>query len=252
MALGDQMGPPFHEDKIMPLNRPFDMDTLAALLGHRFADSSLLQNALIHPSLSGSKGHKRSETSPYERLEFLGDRVLGLVIAHWLYQLYPDEDEGSLAKRHASLVNRDALKKVAEQSDLDSHLRLVRGEKAPASRKNLAALSDAMEGILGALYLDGGLAVAERFIKKQWEEDVTALNVPADPKTALQEYAQGKGLPLPVYKVMERSGPAHAPKFKIQVSIAGFEPVIAEGGAKREAEKEAAKGLLEEIHKNER
>jgi len=231
----------------MPHRKPIDFSALAEKLGHVFRDPTLLHDALTHPSLSGTKS--RSALSPYERLEFLGDRVLGLVIAHWLYQLYPQADEGEMAKRHASLVNRDALKDIAHEIRLESHLRLAGGEETNAPRKNLAALSDAMEGIIGALYLDGGLDVADHFIKRYWEKTIKAESTPADPKTALQEYAQGKALPLPVYKVVERSGPPHAPKFTISVQVTGFPPVTADGGSKREAEKAAAQSLLAEIKK---
>lgn len=231
----------------MPLRKPIDYEALAEKLGHVFRDPTLLQDALTHPSLTGTK--TRSSFSSYERLEFLGDRVLGLVVAHWLYEIYPQAAEGELAKRHAALVNRDALKEIALAIHLDTHLRLARGEEKNAPRKNLAALSDAMEGIIGALYLDGGLDIARDFIKRYWAPHIRAEATPADPKTTLQEYAQGKGLPLPVYKVIERSGPPHAPCFKIAVEVRGYQAIIAEGGSKREAEKAAAQGLLAEITK---
>lgn len=214
-------------------------------IGHTFAESSLLQEALTHPSLAGFRQRKKNSTTPYERLEFLGDRVLGLVIAEWLYKLFPDSSEGDLAKRHASLVNRDALRGIALEIGLEKHLRLARSEEAGAARKNQATLSDAMEALIGAMYLDGGLEVARRFIKRYWVQAEQAEAAPADPKTALQEWAQGKGLPLPVYKVVERSGPAHAPKFVIAVSVHGYEPATGEGPSKRLAEKAAAQVLLQ-------
>ncbi len=214
---------------------------LAERIGHVFARPSLLRDALTHPSLAGKKS-----LSPYERLEFLGDRVLGLVIAEWLYALYPDAKEGELAKRHAALVNRDALKEVAEKIGLEEALSLAHGEAAGAGRKNLAALSDAMEAVIGALYLDGGLEAASRFIRAFWDSSIRE-NAPDDPKTALQEWAQGRGLPLPTYKIAERTGPAHAPHFRVEVSVKGLPSVQGEGDSKREAEKEAARILLKEI-----
>ncbi|NTU77110.1 MAG: ribonuclease III [Alphaproteobacteria bacterium] len=220
---------------------------LTARLGHEFAKADLLQDALTHPSLAGQKPRKKGRTTPYERLEFLGDRVLGLVIADWLYQLFPDSNEGDLAKRHAALVNRDALRAIALEIGLEKHVRLARGEDASAARKNLATLSDAMEALIGALYLDGGIEVARAFIQRYWRQATAVEEAPADPKTALQEWAQGRGLPLPVYKVLERSGPAHAPKFIIQVSVKDFEPMQAEGPSKRLAEKAAAQLLLEQV-----
>jgi ribonuclease III len=216
-------------------------------LGHEFAKPALLQEALTHPSLAGFRQRKKNSTTPYERLEFLGDRVLGLVIAEWLYKLFPDASEGELAKRHASLVNRDALREIALEIGLERHLHLARGEEASATRKNQATLSDAMEALIGALYLDAGLETARRFIQRYWKQATQTEAAPADPKTALQEWAQGQGLPLPVYKVMERSGPAHAPKFVIEVTVKGFAPAIGEGPSKRQAEKTAAQVLLQQV-----
>ena len=245
------LGPPFYEDKIMHRLKEMDLSGLMEKLGHHFAKPALLQEALTHPSLSGSKANRvKGHVSAYERLEFLGDRVLGLVIAHWLYGLYPQAKEGELAKRHAALVSRDALTKVADSFGLGAYLLLAHGEDAHAPRKNLAALSDAMEGLIGALYLDGGLSVAEAFIKKYWQEDIDVASAPADSKTALQEYAQAHGLPLPVYKVVEHSGPSHAPCFVIEGRLSGFDPVRAEGGSKRETEKKVAAAMLEGIKNN--
>jgi len=218
---------------------------LTARIGHEFAKQELLLEALTHPSLAGYRSRKKNKSTPYERLEFLGDRVLGLIIAEWLYELFPEADEGELAKRHASLVNRDALKKIALEIALDKHLRLARGENVGAAHKNIATLSDAMEALIGALYLDDGLKAARGFIQKYWREATLAESAPADPKTALQEWAQGQGLPLPAYKVVERFGPAHAPKFVIEVNVKGFPPAQAEGSSKRLAEKAAAKALLQ-------
>lgn len=251
MAVIRALGPLIYEDIVMPQRKPIDFATLAQKLGHVFSDPALLQDALTHPSLPTAKSsHRTTRTSPYERLEFLGDRVLGLVIAHWLYNLFPDAPEGELAKRHAHLVNRDTLKEIALALHLDEHLRLARGENANAARKNLAVLSDAMEGVIGALYLDAGQDVAESFIKRYWKDWIVGeVAPPDDPKTALQEYAQSKALPLPQYSIIERTGPSHAPKFLIQVAVKGFDPVIAEGGSKREAEKKAAALLLQGISK---
>jgi len=218
---------------------------LAEKLGHEFENPALLQEALTHPSLSGRKQQRvKSGASPYERLEFLGDRVLGLVIAEWLYRLFPAASEGELAKRHASLVNRNTLHDIALEIGLEKHLRLARSEEAGAAKKTQATLSDAMEAVIGALYLDGGIETARNFIRRYWKRAEQTEAAPADPKTALQEWAQGQGLPLPVYKVKERSGPAHAPKFVIEVSVEGFAPAAGEGPSKRLAEKAAARELL--------
>ncbi|MDD2324825.1 MAG: ribonuclease III [Alphaproteobacteria bacterium] len=244
--------PSFHEDKIaMHRLKDLDLTGLMEKLGHAFAHPDLLRDALVHPSLSGGRtGRGKGQASPYERLEFLGDRVLGLTIAHWLFDLYPKAKEGELAKRHAALVSREALATVAERIGLADYILLAEGNDQNAPRKNLAASSDAMEGVIGALYLDGGLEVARALIQKYWAQDIDVAATPADPKTALQEYAQGKGLPLPVYKVVEHTGPSHAPCFLIEGQVKGLVPVRAEGGSKREAEKKVACALLEEITRN--
>jgi len=223
-----------------------DTAGLVENLGHKFKTPGLLDDALTHPSLAGF-GRRKKGAMPYERLEFLGDRVLGLVIAEWLYEKYPDAKEGDLAKRHAALVNREALRAVAKEIGLGDYLRLARGEEAGGGRKNLATLPDAMEAVIGALYLDGGMKAAQSFIHRYWQKDIALPEAPADPKTVLQEWAQGQGLPLPQYKVVEHSGPAHAPKFVIEVSVKGHPTATAEGDSKRAAQKAAAAFLLKQL-----
>ncbi|MDD3371160.1 MAG: ribonuclease III [Alphaproteobacteria bacterium] len=220
---------------------------LAEKLGHEFATPRLLEDALTHPSLSGGRARKKG--APYERLEFLGDRVLGLAIAEWLYETFPNAAEGEMAKRHAALVNRDALRAVAVDIGLAKFVRLAKGEDAQASRKNLATLPDAMEAVIGALYLDGGFPAARTFIHKYWQQDIAVPETPADPKTTLQEWAQGQSLPLPTYRVIENTGPAHAPRFVVEVSVKGCPPTQAEGNSKRDAQKAAAAKLLETVLK---
>ena len=175
--------------------------------------------------------------------------MLGLVNAAWLYERFPDANEGEMAKRHAALVNREALRAVAVEIGLGRFLHLARGEEAGGLRKNIATLPDAMEAVIGAMYLDGGYPAAEHFMRRYWEKDLEIAEAPADPKTLLQEWAQGQGLPLPQYKVVEHSGPAHAPKFIIEASVKGHPPAAAEGNSKRAAQKEAAKALLALIKK---
>jgi ribonuclease-3 len=245
--MGDPLASPVPVRRMTAGRKAADAGGLIARLEHQFARPELLQDALTHPSLAGFRARKRSGTTPYERLEFLGDRVLGLVVASWLYEKFPDASEGELAKRHAALVNRDALRAVAEEIGLGQYLQLARGEDASGPRKNLATLPDAMEAVIGALYLDGGLDPAARFIHRYWQKDIAIPEAPADPKTVLQEWAQGQGLPLPQYKVVERSGPAHAPKFVIEVTVKGYTPASAEGDSKRAAEKAAAKLLMEQV-----
>jgi ribonuclease-3 len=244
------MAPSVHEDYLMVALRPIrDKAELAERLGYKFAKPELLEQALTHPSLSGSAALRKKGGGDYERLEFLGDRVLGLVIAEWLYEKYPTAREGELAKRHAALVNRDALRLVAEEIGLGPYLRLAGGEKPGSARKNLATMPDAMEAVIGALYCDGGLKAAGDFIHRFWQKDIAIEEAPEDPKTMLQEWAQGQGLPLPQYKVIENTGPAHAPKFIIEASVKGHPPAVAEGNSKRAAEKTAAAQLLQQVQK---
>jgi ribonuclease-3 len=254
MAFCDPLGPVVQENRLMSQKDSasfrFIPDAqivdLEQALGHVFQDTGLLRQALTHPSLGGVKNQRHGLSSPYERLEFLGDRVLGLVMAEGLYRLFPDAKEGELAKRHAALVNRDALRVVARALSLTRYLRLAHGEVPEVAHKNMAVLADAMEAVIGALYLDAGLEVARAFIQTHWDDMVhEAVSPPVDPKTALQEWAQGRGLPLPVYTVLSHAGPAHAPVFQLQVSVRGFAPVTAEGPSKRLAEKKAAAALLE-------
>ena len=228
----------------MATRKPGGEAELAQKLGHRFKTPQLLTDALTHPSIAG--GRKKGGT-PYERLEFLGDRVLGLVIASWLYDKFPVESEGNLAKRHAALVNAEALRVIAGEISLAQHVCLAKGEEAEAPRKNRATLPDAMEAVIGALYLDGGIDAAAQFIHRYWQKDVAVEAAPADPKTALQEWAQGQGLPLPAYKIVAKSGPAHAPLFTIEATVKGHNPVSAEGQSRRDAEKAAAALLLQRV-----
>jgi ribonuclease III len=227
-----------------------EQTALTERLGHVFATPALLQGALTHPSCSS--GVRRKPTAgdlagtAYERLEFLGDRVLGLVIAGWLYQTFPQDKEGDLAKRHAALVNRVTLKKIALSMELPRFLRVAKGEQA-ATQRSQTVLSDALEALIGALYLDGGLAVAQACIMRHWQEPLalqTQAEQLADPKTILQEWAQGKGLPLPTYTIISREGPPHAPRFVIEVTVQGQPPTQAAGDSKRAAEKVAASHLL--------
>jgi ribonuclease-3 len=231
-----------------------DLADLAAALGHSFRRPELLSDAVTHPSLSGmERAGKRGSRTPtpglaYERLEFLGDRVLGLVIANWLLEHYPAEREGALARRLASLVRWETLSDVAATLQLGRYLRLSTGEDESGGRNNGAILADSCEAVIGALYLDGGLPVAEKFIRSRWADliDRTA-SPPQDVKTALQEWAQGRGKPLPVYETLGQTGPDHSPKFEVRVHLEGHESVTAEGASKRAAEKAAASAMLRRV-----
>lgn len=214
--------------------------------GYRFRDESLLREAMTHPSIN--PGDRGAATHGYERLEFLGDRVLGLVVAEWLLERFEDEHEGQLAKRHTALVRREALTAVAQDIGLRSWLLMSTAEEGMGGRDNSAILADACEALIGALYLDGGLEAARSFIRSAWAEGFDRYSrPPQDPKTALQEWAQARGLPLPLYETLDRTGPDHEPMFLVAVSVEGYPAVQAEGPSKRLAAKRGAQALLAKL-----
>jgi ribonuclease-3 len=216
-------------------------------LNHTFADPSLLVRALTHRGARAAKAARDADTN--ERLEFLGDRVLGLVIAEALIKTFPNEDEGALAQRLAVLVNAPTCGRVARALDLAQYLIVAPGQVA--SDIEPGVLADACEAVIGALYLDGGLDVAARFIMSHWGPLLAAeLEPPKDAKTALQEWAQARGLPLPVYKVVDESGPAHAPSFKMTAFVQGYPEITGEGRTKRLATQAAAETLLAQLPKD--
>jgi ribonuclease-3 len=210
-----------------------------ALLGHHFADKKLLTEALTHRSAAGAKG-----LGSNERLEFIGDRVLGLVIAAWLLDKFPGEREGALGLRLAALVSAPALARVAEAHGLAALLAVAPGESKRGVRVGANVLADALEALIGALFLDAGFEAAQIFVRRMMAEAVESQFVPPkDAKTALQEWALKRGLALPAYDVIEQSGPSHAPKFVIK-AIVGDATAHGTAGSKRGAEQEAAKTLL--------
>lgn len=217
-------------------------------MGHRFADSSLLTQALTHPSVVHGRAPRKA--TPYERLEFLGDRVLGLVVADMLFRRFPTEPEGALARRHAALVRREALARIAHIIGLPAHLILSRGEEEAGGRNNPGLLADACEALIGALFADAGFAIAQDFVQRMWTPlmDETAAP-PKDAKTALQEWAQGRGKKLPAYTTVGMEGPPHDPTFMVSVEVEGVETVTAQGASKRAAEQAAATQMLENVTK---
>ena len=215
--------------------------SLEDTLGHRFANPALLALALRHPSA-------RAKAGDNQRLEFLGDRVLGMVVATMLYEAFPREAEGALSQRYSALVRREALEDVARRLALGSHLALSRSESDAGGRDNPANLADACEAVIGALYVDGGLASAERFIRHHWAPAMDAdPEPPRDPKTRLQEWTQSRALGLPVYRTLSSSGPAHAPLFEVEAEVAKLGKAVATGATKRAAEQGAAGILLARI-----
>lgn len=219
------------------------LDELENALGHAFADRALLERALTHSSLSSTGANGAAASN--ERLEFLGDRVLALILAEVLFARFPDEREGALAYRFAALARQDALAHVAGAIGLARYVRLSAGEAESGGRENESLLADACEAVIAALYLDGGLPAARRFIERYWSEilerDPTP---PKDAKTALQEWTQSRELGLPSYVELERAGPSHAPIFTVEVRVSGEKPVKGTGPSKRKAEQEAAAAML--------
>ncbi|MEN9500556.1 MAG: ribonuclease [Pseudomonadota bacterium] len=219
-------------------------EDLEARLGHRFAKPELLTRALTHSSDAESRGEMLLSN---ERLEFVGDRVLGLCIAEWLAERFPTEREGDLAKRLAVLVAAETLCKVAEELELSGALRMPARYRATGLMGPRNLLSDALEAVLGALYLDGGLGPARALIRRYWARLIEAdLVPPVSPKNRLQEWTLGRGLGLPVYGLVQASGPAHAPHFVTRVLAAGRE-AQGEGDSKRAAEQAAAAAWLREL-----
>lgn len=218
-------------------------EALAATLGYRFTDPELLSEALLHPSVDPQeRGNARHG---YQRLEFLGDRVIGLLAAQWLLEKHPEESEGAIARRHAHLVRGDMLAVIAEGLDLGRFVSLSASEDAAGGRQNPAILADIMEAMAGAVFLDGGIDPARRLLFPLFEKHIDqAKGPPRDPKTGLQEWAQARGLDLPTYNVIGREGPAHKPEFLVEVSVPGWPPISAKGDTKRQAEKKAASALL--------
>ncbi len=215
---------------------------LEKALGYRFKNQELLETALTHASARGAKGRRHDN----ERLEFVGDRVLGLAIAELLNENFPKENEGELARRFNRLVRGEACTKVARALNLGVYLILSDSEAGSGGRTKKTILADAMEAVLGAIFLDAGFNRARAIVRRLWEDLSGELpTVEADAKSALQEWAQGQGLALPEYVEVARKGPDHAPRFTTEVRIPGKRPARGEGASKRAAEQSAATALLE-------
>jgi ribonuclease-3 len=220
-----------------------ELSTLEARLGHKFADVELAMRALTHVSAPAAAGSGRGQS--YQRLEFLGDRVLGLVVAEMLYSAYPQATEGELSMRLAKLVRRETCAAVAEEWEVGPHVVLGQGEARGGGRKKAAILSDICESLIGAVFLDAGFEAARSLVTRSWRARMNAdLEPERDAKTAVQEWAQARGLPAPSYVEVSRSGPAHQPQFVMQVELDGFEPERGEASSKRAAEQAAAQAFL--------
>ncbi|MDZ4867584.1 MAG: ribonuclease III [Alphaproteobacteria bacterium] len=207
--------------------------------GHRFKDRALIERALTHASVGGLDN---------EQLEFLGDRVLGFLIAEILIAQFPEQNEGGLALKLNALVRMETCARVAEAAGIDQALILAPSEDRSGGRRKGAILGDACEAVIAALYLDGGIDAARKFVTKYWQPLLSEVTGDLrDPKNALQEWAQGRKLGTPTYRLAKREGPDHAPRFTVEVSVSGQGPASGEGASLRAAEQAAARALMKRI-----
>jgi ribonuclease-3 len=226
-----------------PLNASALSTPIETILGHDFARPELLREAMTHRSAVHGRGRPRGRGSN-ERMEFIGDRVLGLLIAEWLAERFPSEQEGDLGRRLALLVSQPVLAAVAEEIGLGETLSVAPGEARAGVRRRATVLADALEAALGALYLDGGIESAREFVRRAWDGVMTRQEEPPkDAKTALQEWVQARSLGLPEYVVASRAGPPHAPEFVMTVTVGGLSG-SGTASSKRAAEQLAAENLL--------
>jgi ribonuclease-3 len=223
--------------------KPSDRANLEAKLGHRFASPDLLDLALTHASAVAGGARKQPES--YQRLEFLGDRVLGLVIADALIGRFPDAPEGELSRRLARLVSRETCTSVAEEMALAEHLKMGGSVRKGGAGATPSVLADVCEAVIAAVYRDGGLEPARALVERYWGPRIESVRGPLrDAKTELQEWAHKRGFDTPSYVETLRTGPDHRPEFEIEVSVGDIAPMRAKGASKREAEHEAAASLL--------
>ncbi|NRA30865.1 MAG: ribonuclease III [Parvularculaceae bacterium] len=216
-----------------------ELATVEAATSYTFENKKLLERAMTHSSLSSQSG------VDLERLEFLGDRVLGLLTAEALWRRYPEMDEGQLAPRLNQLVRKETCADAARHFGLGPAIRMSVGEERNGGRDRNSVLGDAMESLLGALYIDGGLEAAVKVYDQYWGQRFDAIaDQHLDPKTALQEWAQAEGHGTPTYRDVDRSGPDHAPEFTIEVRAGGLDPASAKGKSKRDAQGAAAREIL--------
>ena len=208
-------------------------------LGHRPRDIALFERALTHSSHGDDH---------YERLEFLGDRVLGLAIATWLYELFPDEPEGKLSRRLNVLVARETCAEIAREIDIAGQLRLGKQAREDGATESDNVLGDVVESLIGALFLEAGYPAAAAFVRRLWDDKVSTRDkAPKHPKSELQEWAAANNRKPPVYQLADRQGPHHAPRFVVEVEIRGIGTASAEGTSKQEAETAAAAKLMEQL-----
>ncbi len=244
LALRYKMDTIFYARSLIPpvhMLRPRKFKDLEKKLGYKFKRQDLLERALTHASVRGGKKGRVDN----ERLEFIGDRVLGLAIVEVLNTDFPEANEGELARRYNRLVRGETCAKVARQLGLGEHLILSESEAESGGRNKDTILADAVEAVLGAVFVDSGFDKARAVVNRLWSaSEETKPDAAADAKSALQEWAQGNGLALPLYVEIARKGPDHAPHFTSEVRINGKAPARGEGTSKRAAEQAAAGALL--------
>lgn len=215
-------------------------------LNYSFDNPLLLEEALTHPSCNLKNEH--GQPFSYQRLEFLGDAVLGAVISELLIVNYPNESEGELARRKAALVNKTPVAEVVRQLGIHKQIRFSDTEGNAGGADNSSVQEDVGEAIIGAIFVDGGYGAAKAFITTHWMGKLQApATAPVDPKTALQEWTQARSLGLPKYELIEQTGPAHAPIFTVEVHVEGCQTQSAEASTKRKAEQAAAAKMLEVV-----
>ena len=216
---------------------------LEARIGYTFSDRQLIKRALTHVSAVKSSA---ARVDTYQRLEFLGDRVLGLAVSDMLFNTYVKADEGELSRRLADLVRKETCAEVADEWGVGAFIRFGGGESLTGDTKKTTILADICESLIGAVFLDGGFEAARALVNREWGDRMRTPKRPLrDNKTALQEWAQARGLPAPSYNETGRSGPAHAPIFTVSVLVEGFAAIGANGASKRVAEQAAAKAFME-------
>jgi len=220
-----------------------DLKDLQQQIGHTFSDIKVLETALTHSSTGAQYN--------YERLEFLGDRVLGLAVSETLYQKFPNEPEGHLAKRLSALVQGTFLAQISREMQLGQYIVFSDSEAASGGAENDNILADVFESMIGALYLDSNYETCRNLIQKLWADHFDTMKKPPQhPKTKLQEWAQSQNLPLPKYQITNQSGPDHAPIFEITLTIDGYDTLTVEGPSRQEAEKRAAQDFVEKHKKD--
>jgi ribonuclease III len=223
-----------------------DRDALEDRIGYKFADKALLERALTH--ISALSGGPQNRAGSYQRLEFLGDHVLGLVISDMLYRAFSKANEGELSRRLADLVRKETCAEVARAMDLGPALKLGNSESHAGGRLRATILADACEALVGAVFIDGGYKAADALIDRFWKERMLKpLRPLRDPKTMLQEWAQARGLPTPAYRELARTGPHHDPEFRVAVVLPDRPPAEGLGSSKRAAEQAAAAAMLARV-----